>query len=753
MDFQKFFQVVNSFADSPSETTHHRGEFYVQVAEEIIQCTINQDINSSSIIIKENDREWKPAEWISNRLARLPLLANRIISYIPDEENYIKVSGKLLDIIERSPKEEEVLVPYASDSIIDFGNNPIPGTTSILYLISDAGEGKTTTINSVAKYQAQKYKSRESNWLLLPISLGGRPFIRFDDIVIGTITNQLRFPFLYYDAIIELAKLNRIVLALDGFEEMFVEGPEGEAVSALGKLVQKMDSSGNIVVAARKAYFEFKSLKTQGKLFDSLARGNVSFSKLSLDKWGKNQFIEYCTKRNVPDVNLLYENILTALPAEHPLLTRAVLVKRLVDIIVESKDVEKVLERIKKKGNQYFKEFIDVIIEREAAEKWIDKNNTDVATPLISKSEHYTILSALAEEMFLSSTDALDSSIIDLISDMVSEELEKPTRCAIQIRERTKQHALIVNSYIQKNHFGFDHQEFKDFFLGYKIYELFKTYNVEALRNILKKAILPKLSAEIAVSFIFENKISSKKFLQTLFTISNQSLITSYSKENCGSLVIKYFALESPTIMTYIDGMSFPSNAFTSININNLSFTSCTFLPTNLEHSKLSDCEFNKCNFDRIEIDNTTTIVNILLSDCVIRSIFDSELEESYYDPILIKNTMKKYGFSFHEDTHQPIVIKDDEHFSLTKRAFKSFLRKNQIDENFFRTKLGINANNFFDNVLPILIRRGIFEEVKYRGSGLQRRFKINVQMSLYEDAVSASNGNFDTFVDRLAQY
>src|SRR4029077_1840672 len=90
------------------------------------------------------------------------------------------------------------------------------GATSVLYLTSDAGEGKTTLINHLALKQAQRYKEKTTDWLLVPIPLGGRTFLRFDDVVVAALVNRLRFQLFYYDAFLELVRLGVLVPAFAG---------------------------------------------------------------------------------------------------------------------------------------------------------------------------------------------------------------------------------------------------------------------------------------------------------------------------------------------------------------------------------------------------------------------------------------------------------------------------------------------------------------------------------------------------------
>src|SRR5690606_6114378 len=183
----------------------------------------------------------------------------------------------------------------------------------------DAGEGKSTLINHTARMQAALYKQKKTDWLLLPVSLGGRTFMRFDDVIVGTLMNRLRFNVLFYDSFIELVRLGAIVPALDGFEEMFVEGTSGDAISALGNLMQALQSSGASVIAARKAYFQYKSLRAQTRLLDSMSGQSVSFSRIGIRRWNKDQFLNYAAKRGIADATDIYLQVANQLSSDHPL--------------------------------------------------------------------------------------------------------------------------------------------------------------------------------------------------------------------------------------------------------------------------------------------------------------------------------------------------------------------------------------------------------------------------------------------------
>ncbi len=107
---------------------------------------------------------------------------------------------------------------------------------------------------------------------------------------------------------------------------------------------------------------------------------------------------------------------------------------------------------------------MDAIIEREIRSKWIDRSG-EPAKPLLNLDEHHKLLSMIAQEMWLINTESVKTEVLDLITELFSEFYRKDSRIANQIKERIKQHALLISSERYKN-FSFDHDEFRQFFLA-----------------------------------------------------------------------------------------------------------------------------------------------------------------------------------------------------------------------------------------------------------------------------------------------
>ncbi len=272
MQINEFKSIIETFSDPGAELLFEKSQILISVNDNLIDAQIKSD--AGDILVRENDDNWQPAtRWIMNRLAQLPLLAKRILSNVHQTDFFVSPSASLLPTLAKMSKNGLDQTKPITDTLnktIEILEDTSPLETTVIYITSDAGEGKTSLINKVAHAQAERFNEHKSNWILVPIPLGGRPFLRFDDITIGVLQNRYRFQSLYYDSFLALVRIGVIVPAFDGFEEMFVENSSGEALSAMGILVASLQSQGTVVIAARKAYFEFENLRMQERLLDAI---------------------------------------------------------------------------------------------------------------------------------------------------------------------------------------------------------------------------------------------------------------------------------------------------------------------------------------------------------------------------------------------------------------------------------------------------------------------------------------------------
>ncbi len=747
MNISDFKRIISSFADKQTDIELIKGQLLTEIRGELIEAKV---ITKDGVLfVQEKDVEEPAISWIKNRIACLPQLADRILDYTIAEPNFINPSGKLLDELEYDPEEKEQFLNNTTDKIIEILDRRIPGTSSILYLTSDAGEGKTTLINTIAKIQARNFKEKKSNWLLLPIPLGGKPFLRFDDIVVASLMNNLRFRFFYYESFIELVRCGLIVPAFDGFEEMFMQNSTGEALSATGNLLNKLNSSGTLLIAARKAYFEYKSFSSQAKLFDTI-NSSVTFARLAIQRWNKNEFLEYARSKGIKKPEELYELILRKLgDPDHSIITRPVIVKQLLDVFQGYTDVNELINKLESTIS-YFPPFVNAIIEREANTKWIDTSG-EPFKPILSIEQHYELLSILAEEMWLNNSETLKDTILDLLTEIYSETNKFDVQKSRQIKERIKQHALIVRADPNNPNYKFDHEEFREYFLGISIANKINSNQLSEIKNIFRRSLFPQQTNESLIQKLKSSSLDIIKIKSLFDSIIKGEGQTSFVRENVGNLIVRLINNEEINDF-HISNYELSENSLKSINIKNVIFENCHIQNTSLNTSAITNCVFSNCYFDRLEFNELDKIINVKFLECEVSSIYDNIKDKGFYDPFTIKRYLSQRGIIIEDQKPvEEIEKEDDEDLELTEKALRRFMRSNNaINDNIFRLRLSNKADYFFKNILPVLLDHKILTELGYLGHGHQRRFKLGVTFTKIEEALKNSKGRYENFINQF---
>jgi hypothetical protein len=712
-------------------------------------------VDSGELMVEDADTTYTPRAWILRRIAKLDLLADRILTYVPETPAFVVPSGLLRGDLASSTADQETAVSDVASCLEQRLGAPIPATTAILYLTSDAGEGKTTLINHLARQQADRCKSRAGSWLLVPIALGGKTFLRFDDVVIGTLSNRFRFNRYYFDGFLELVKLGAVVPAFDGFEEMFVEGHSGEAVSALGSFIDSLESAGSIMVAARRAFFEITSFKTQARLFDAIGDRSASFARLKINRWQKPQFLEYATLRGFPRAEDLYDTFAGRLGSQHPMLSRAFLIKRLVDLAQNAETVEQLANDLGNAPQGYFFKFVETLVDREARLKWLDKTG-DAAQPLLTVAEHHQLLAAIAREMWQSSANALRLDVIDVIVEMFAEPMRRGPTFVRQIRERIRNHSLLSTDTARSSLLEFDHDEFRRFYLGEALGSALEDRNKADLLSIVSVDRLPSDTCDQALSHLARAGARQSDRIAAVVDVARSSSPLSFARENCGALLIRLLSgdLESTNPLA-VDSVVFPLNALVGRQLSNVTFSQCRFEPTEIAGARFTDVSFNACEFERLDVADDDTLIGSTFIDCRVNALKrgGGESERNFYGPHEITAELRNSGAAIpgaKDSAAQVTASVPDVRIEAVEKFLRVFLRATQVNEDTIRAKFGRQGPWFVDDVVPILIRAKIVENVEYRGRGVQARYKLAVPMYAIQDALAASDGSFDAFLSAL---
>jgi hypothetical protein len=750
MEFTRLREVLAAFADDPGSVIIDKSRIVVQIQGELISATTAT--RDGSLYITEDDQTQLATRWVADRIAQLGLVADRIAAAFPQNPRFVVPSGVLLDQLEEAPHEESRPVPDAVEAARSFLARRPGGVCSVLYLTSDAGEGKTTTINELARRQAQAYREKKTDWLLLPFTLGGNPFLRLDNVIAANLLNQLRIRRFYLDGLYHLVRLGYIIPALDGFEEVFVE-TSGEAVSSLGNLISDLRGEGTLLVAARTAYFEFKRMDSQARLFDTIPGFEVGFGRLSLSRWARKEFVSYCNLAGVPNADQLYDNLSNRLGQDHALITRAFFVSRIADL-AQTVEGSKFLQEVQPHVQDSFRPFIDRILDREVQLKWIDKYTTP-AQPLLTPDEHHELLRLLAEEMWTSKRGSLPRATADDLADLYCESRRKSPSVTRQVKERLPHHALLAAD-TAGTQVMFDHDHFREFFLGEQLGEYIRLRATSEIRKLIRIDSVPPWTLDSAISLALRFGEVPSKLIQTLSEVACFEGPTSFVRENGGALCVRLAEkVTSSEVAPTIQSMTLPQNGLGGRVLRRVCFLECYFRSTIIS-GDLRDVEFKKCEFEHIEVEDVFSLAGVILDDCQIHGLTVTKADEAvdFYDPADIQAYLSRSGATI-ERADQPLLItnevpEDDDPTKIIRKLLMIFRRVSPASESVIRLRLGVHSSTFFNDMCTELCDIGVLTAVKHRGGGVQRRFRLAQSMAVIADALAESRGSYPDFLRRM---
>ena len=743
-----FKRIVGSFAD---HVDWSGGTLTMELRDEIKEIDIKRDQEGTQVCM---DGEVRPAEqWIFRHLAKLDLLARRIRDLVKPPTHFVAPSGVLLDNIDEDPEGNDQDVPDAAETMRSKLDQPVAGATSVLYLTSEAGEGKTSLIDKVAVLQAEAFLNKTTKWLLLPVPLGGRPFLRFDDAVIAALVNRLRFPYWYYDAFLELVRMGAVVPAFDGFEEMIEGTHSEEARSAFKNLVGELESEGSLLVAARRAFFDL-TFGSQARLWKSVTLDNdVILQRLSLNRWDKKVFVEYARSRKVTRPERLHEKVTVQLRRQdHPVLTRAVLVKRLIDVALNSDDLSDFLARIGKDETSYFHEFVEGIVKREVQYKWVDRSGAE-NDDLLTLAQHHELLAMIAYEMWLHSVEMLGLDVVALVVEVFAEQYRLSRGVVRQVQKRITDHSLLnLLKQSGREVLAFDHDDFRSFYLGQALGSALITGDQTAISQILDANTLTTPVIAEATRVVRQSESASlTDVLNRLSGLLESALAVSYIRENCTMLELSL--LHDSGIKREIDRGSFTLDALAGRHFSKLTITDSFFAPTRLNKSRLHNCIFRNCRFERLVVDGRPEISGSVLKDCRIDSLAvqeDNDVVRSIFDPIEIQKELEEYGFRFDADKQAGVIaeerVKNEHDLDLTLKFMSMYLRATSLPEQTIRLRLGASAGYFMNKLLPQLHKKGIVGDF----ARSNRRMKLMVPIDQIERANRQARGSFDRFMSAV---
>lgn len=750
-----FVDILKKFADSYDDVLETRGEVVCCINSETISLRLHE--KDGSLYCQEADGPLIAARnWIVKRLAKLDQLANRILCTIEEDDHFIPVPAIYIpsDLDDNANSE----YPQAAEAIYDRLKQESDYQTLAVYLLSEAGDGKTWVMNHLARFVAQKYIDKECDFLFLPISLEGRPFLRLDDLVIGALANKYRFRDYYYEAVVALVKLGVIVLGLDGFEEIIVEGREEKVISSLTELLKKLNSKGKVVVSARKAFYDYATRKQIG-LLDALREYDVAFPAFRLKQWQSSEFKREMGTFGFTEIESeqTYARLVDTLSQDHPILVRPVLARKFIEML--SDDVYSgiadtgLLSSIDATHDSQavIANFVKVLISREAKYKWFVTSGPEKGTPLLSIADHYFFLETLAEEMWCSSREMVDEEFLQEWMGVVCDLRRISPALATDCRLKIIQHAMLSG---ENANYSFCHEAFRKYFLGRQIanYICDGDPSEYQLVKILEGNVLdPQVIASVVfrVLEICKDKgVDVCSLCEQMLDLGKSYSRTSALGENVGAIVISSLS---------------EMGSHRGLKLSNLHISEDSICG-----KVLSDIHFNGCVFDRISTDPQKTMSNVVFENCRISTLvlsggmsFDNvciddtsmpsciEIREAgVFDPGKVRSTLAKYGWSLLQNVEEEAQGEyEEDRLTAFLKISRMFYKATAVARKTMRIKFGGHWGICESEYLPDFISQKLLFEVKWAGSGVDARYKLGVKQKIIQEAYSRCNGVFSEFV------
>ncbi len=473
----------------------------------------------------------------------------------------------------------------------------------------------------------------------------------FDDLLIGHLAEKFRLRGYYFTGVVELVKLGLLVVGLDGFEEMTVEGKDDKVISSLGELLSLFDSKGKVVISARKAFYEF-ALQNQAPLQDVMRSCEIEISAYRLQQWTAVQFRQLLDKRgfNVDETASILLLLRSRLGENHPIMTRPVLARKLVDLLADTGE-----DAYKCEINEFDKErnpscvlskFGDVLLTREATQKWLSVSGSGGANKqLLKKEQHYLLLQALAEEMWVSRVEVIKREALKEWTGFICETLHVHVSDVAKCKEKILYHAMLK---ADGDNYTFCHEAFRMYFLGRQIASeladgLFTASLVSTLDiDVLNDAVIDEIAYEL-----LERKCNFERIYDGLLKLRGGVSKNTPLCQNIGAILVAFRVKAGIKDPCELKDLYINANVLSGVSLCNICFIDCLIERMILSmDSSLSCIEFRGCVFESIEIPSSGMKISDVVFDDVSLPAHLAYDGDQIYAPGKIYNVLSGCGFA-----------------------------------------------------------------------------------------------------------
>jgi hypothetical protein len=481
--------------------------------------------------------------------------------------------------------------PYGGDAVrLFFDDWLVSSTERLLVVLAPAGYGKTLLTYELARrlalaHQSSQEPPRQPLPFLIPFG-EFRLATKFESLILTVLEGKNITDFTT-GAFAYLVTVGRVVLFLDGFDELLEQRPE-EARHNLREFMETLEGRGKVIVTARSTFF-----RTSSDVADFLEHylGPEEVSVVDLLGFDANQRGRLISKHagSQTEINRL-EKIVESEAIREAMTSPLLLMETLEalrtprGIASPSIDLDATPDR-----SQLFKYLEESVYERERERH----------AHTFSDSVQRQLLENCAAEMLFENVPGFE---IDLIYVLATEAVDDSNTPISQLKLLTDHHFLTVDT--DSRDVRFNHQVFREYFQAQALLSAVHRYDLNWALKVLNIRPLP----EEVVEFI--PRLSDLGFLERLlsFTERHVELMSERVVNNLGALcaafnerallqrLLNLADSQAMTLSFLVKDAQLSGLDWSNKTLGSMQFISCDLQDANFTASRLVDVRFQECN-------------------------------------------------------------------------------------------------------------------------------------------------------------
>jgi len=626
-------EILRELADDTSEYERDGGTVILRRhgVEHSIELRMQPGIG---YIAQTAEGSREPVEvFIQKRLLRLDHLAGQMIrtfQRLQDKRPVPFVDGPVeVSTGAGVPR----LKAKAAEALTELLVTPEYGTTNVVQLMANAGQGKTVLLEHLAMEAALRYQPQpHPNPLILPVDLLGRYVGNVDDAIAGSLNNTFASPGLRQADVLICLQKNWMILALDGFDELVARVGVANAFAHITELVDQLNGFGTVVLSARASFFELYEISSGIRRFLVPRRGTYTSSVAKLAPWTETQGVDVfrAVGSNNPEKELA--ELLSLFHGDRKVVFHPFFLTRLATLWRDGERFEQLPGQSDVLSKA--KWVIDSFIERENRHKWTSTSGT----PLLSRDQHVHLLGGVAEEMWHTGAFRLRPDELRLAAEIGIMDLGLEREVLDQVKERAPTHAAFIES---GGYVSFFHDQFLNYALGYRLALYLRTGREESVARLLLPRTLPPDAIEWT-SWSFKQYSGDVPAAVAMMNgISGRGFASMAQAENAG--LINAAVTANETVHMDLLGQRFYGESLRARAYTNLAFKSCSFWEADLKDSVFKECLFIDCEFGNILINRESQFQGSRLASCRFSGL-QIEGGGAAYSPSEIERALRQKG-------------------------------------------------------------------------------------------------------------